>query len=68
MKNEIERSELTSSHQVWGFEELQGKRYYSRHVVVRKKDDWKQARLVYDWQEPANLDDEDWEEIPSAGI
>ena len=20
-----------------------------RHVVVRKADDWKQARLVYDW-------------------
>ncbi|MCJ1242120.1 hypothetical protein MMC14_010127 [Varicellaria rhodocarpa] len=54
--------------QVWGFEELQGKRYYARHVVVRNKEDWKQARLVYDWQEPAALDDEEWEEIPSAGI
>ena len=36
--------------------------------MVRNKDDWKQARLVYDWQEPAALDDEEWEEIPSAGI
>lgn len=35
--------------QVWGFEIMDGKRYYVRHVVVRKEDDWKQARLVYDY-------------------
>ena len=36
--------------QVWGFEVLDQKRRYVRHVVVRKGDDWKQARLVYDYQ------------------
>jgi len=35
---------------LWGFEEVGGERYYARHVVVRKGDDWKQARLVYDYQ------------------
>jgi len=39
-----------TANQVWGFEELDGKRYYVRHVVVRKGDDWKEARLVYDFQ------------------
>ena len=39
-----------TADQVWGFEMLDGKRYYARHVVVRKGDDWKQARLVYDYQ------------------
>lgn len=36
--------------QVWGFEVLSGKRYYVRHIAVRKGDDWKLARLVYDYQ------------------
>lgn len=36
--------------QVWGFEVIDEKRRYVRHVVVRKGDDWKQARLVYDYQ------------------
>ncbi|KAL8714824.1 MAG: hypothetical protein Q9220_001337 [cf. Caloplaca sp. 1 TL-2023] len=39
-----------TADQVWGFELLDGKRYYVRHVIVRKGDDWKLARLVYDWQ------------------
>ena len=41
-KAAIEESQLTVG-QIWGFEILDGKRYYVRHVVVRKKDDWKQA-------------------------
>lgn len=36
--------------QIWGFAEINGDRRYVRHVVVRKGDDWKQARLVYDYQ------------------
>ena len=36
--------------QTWGFEVLNGSRYYVRHIVVRKGDDWKQARLVYDYE------------------
>ena len=39
-----------TADQVWGFEEVDGKRHYVRHVVARKGDDWKQARLVYDYK------------------
>ena len=35
---------------VWGFEVVVGVRRYVRHVVVRKGEDWKQARLVYDYK------------------
>lgn len=36
--------------QVWGFEELLGKRYHTRHLIVRKGEEYKMARLVYDYQ------------------
>ena len=39
-----------TADQVWGFDVIDGKRYYVRHVVVRKGDDWKLARLVYDYK------------------
>ncbi|KAI9850731.1 MAG: hypothetical protein M1830_006964 [Pleopsidium flavum] len=39
-----------TAEQVWGFEEIEGERYHARHVIVRKGDDSKQARLVYDFQ------------------
>jgi len=39
-----------TANQIWGFEVVQGTRYHVRHVVVRKGDDWKQARLVYNFQ------------------
>lgn len=39
-----------TANQVWGFEEVDGKRHYVRHVVVRTGEDWKQARLVYDYK------------------
>ena len=42
-----------TANQIWGFEVIDGKRRHVRHVVVRKADDWKQARLVYDWVGPA---------------
>lgn len=35
--------------QIWGFEKVGDERHYTRHVVVRKGDDWKLARLVYDY-------------------
>lgn len=41
-----------TADQVWGFEEVDGKRHYVRHVIVRKGDDWKMARLVYDYKGP----------------
>ncbi|KAI9811380.1 MAG: hypothetical protein M1827_005540 [Pycnora praestabilis] len=39
-----------TADQIWGFEEIGGKRYHTRHLVCRKGKDWKQARLVYDYQ------------------
>lgn len=40
-----------TADQIWGFETMDDKkRYYCRRVCVRKGDDWKLARLVYDWQ------------------
>lgn len=39
-----------TANQIWGFEEVDGKRHHVRHVVVRKGDDWKLARLVYDYK------------------
>jgi len=38
-----------TANQIWGFEEVKEGRYHVRHIVVRKGDDWKQARLVYDF-------------------
>lgn len=39
-----------TADQIWGFEEVNGERRYVRHVVARKGDDWKLARLVYDYK------------------
>lgn len=43
-----------SAEQVWGFEEVQGKRYYTRRIVGRnaKGDKVERVRLVYDYQGP----------------
>lgn len=40
-----------TAEQVWNFEEIDGKRYYTRRVVVKKADGSKseKARLVYDY-------------------
>lgn len=49
-----------TANQIWGFEQIDGKRRHVRHIVVRKGDDWKQARLVYDWHGSATKgNDED---------
>lgn len=37
------------SLQTWGFETIDGKRYHTRRIICRKGDDWKLARLVYDY-------------------
>lgn len=40
-----------TAEQVWGFEVLDGKRYYTRRVVVRKGEERvERARLVYDYK------------------
>lgn len=35
--------------QIWGFEMVEGERRYTRHVVVTKKDQRVQIRMVYDY-------------------
>ena len=39
-----------TADQVWGFEKVNGERRYVRHVIVKKGEDWKMARLVYDYK------------------
>lgn len=42
-----------TAEQIWGFESIDQKRYYTRRVVVRKGQDVQRVRLVYDYQGPA---------------
>jgi len=42
-----------TAEQIWGFEQIDGKRFYTRRVVVRKGQDVQRVRLVYDYQGPA---------------
>jgi hypothetical protein len=35
--------------QLWGFQEIDGNRYYVRKVVVKKDGEEKRERLVYDY-------------------
>jgi len=43
-----------TARQIWGFEEIEvdgeKKRFYTRHVVVKKEDKTIQARLIYDFK------------------
>ena len=39
-----------TAEQVWGFEDVGGKRYYSRRIVVRKKTEVQRVRLLYDYK------------------
>jgi len=36
--------------QIWGFAIIDGKRYYTRRVVVTKGDKVLKVRMVYNWQ------------------
>lgn len=53
------------AQQVWGFEVIEGKRYYVRHVVVEKEGQKRQVKLVYDWQGNKN-EGSDEEKTPEA--
>lgn len=48
-----------TAEQNWGFEEINGARYYTRRVVVRKQDEVQRVRLVYDYIGPAEDKSED---------
>ena len=39
-----------TAEQIWGFEQLNGKRYHTRRVVVRKGGEVQRVRLVYAYQ------------------
>ncbi len=56
-----------TAEQVWGFEMVDQKRYYTRRVVVRKDDDKvERARLVYDYKGAVDLQAEEAEKIEEA--
>jgi hypothetical protein len=42
-----------TAEQIWGFEEIEGKRFYTRRVVVRRGEEVERARLVYDYEDAA---------------
>jgi len=48
-----------SAEQNWGFEEINGKRMYTRRVIVWKGDKVERARLVYDYQGQTEKRDSD---------
>lgn len=39
-----------TGEQIWGFATVDGKRYYTRRVIVAKGDTVMKVRLVYNWQ------------------
>jgi hypothetical protein len=39
-----------TAEQIWGFATIDGKRYYTRRVTVKKGSEALKVRLVYDWQ------------------
>ena len=50
-----------TAEQIWGFETIDDKKYYTRRVVVRKGDKVERVRLVYDYKgkiESAEDDDD----------
>ncbi|KAI9745116.1 MAG: hypothetical protein M1818_001394 [Claussenomyces sp. TS43310] len=39
-----------TAQQIWGFATVDGERYHTRRVVVKKGDEVVKVRLIYDWQ------------------
>ena len=39
-----------TGEQIWGFADVDGKRYYVRRVVIKKGGEELKVRLVYNWQ------------------
>lgn len=52
-----------TAEQVWGFEDVDGRRRHTRRVVVRKGDKVQRARLVYDYRGPAGVKRDDSEDL-----
>jgi len=51
-----------TAEQIWGFEKIDEKRYYTRRVVVRKGDQVERVRLVYDFKGKVEEKQEDDDE------
>jgi hypothetical protein len=49
-RQSVESRNITDLTQIWGFQNIDGKRYYCRNVVVRKDGKEIRDRLVYDYQ------------------
>lgn len=47
------------AEQDWGFEEVDGKRYYTRRIVCRKGDKVERLRIVYDYTGPVKKGEDD---------
>jgi hypothetical protein len=52
-----------TAEQIWGFEVIDGKRYYTRRVVGRKNDSVERVRLVYDYKGDADEKRDDSEDL-----
>jgi hypothetical protein len=44
---------------IWGFEEINGERRYTRRIVVWKNAEFRRARVVYDYKGPVEKADDD---------
>lgn len=54
----IDRGYEWTVEQTWGFEDIGGKRYYTRRVVCRKGDKVERVRLVYDYNGKVKAEDD----------
>ncbi|RDW59259.1 hypothetical protein BP5796_12183 [Coleophoma crateriformis] len=45
------------THQAWGFEEVEGERFQTRHIVVKKGDEVLRMMLAYDYLGPRPADE-----------
>lgn len=47
--NDVVAQRGWTGSQVWGFAIIDGKRYYTRRIVIKKGNEVKKIRMVYDW-------------------
>lgn len=45
------------THQAWGFEQVEGNRFHTRHIVVKKGEEAVRVKLVYDYLGPRPADE-----------
>lgn len=47
-----------TADQIWGFQIIEGERYYCRNILIKKGDERAEFRLVYDWTPAPEADAE----------